>query len=136
MRKFFSFWRRCAKIAAKDSASFANDWQWVFGVPACTGVAASVASYRGGTELSTGNPIVDGFLAALAAFIITWLLAFIVRTLNAASRLYDEEKKRADDAEQSLVPKISVSLDPLCAGIRVVRTRTPTGERGPDSKWI
>ena len=33
MRRFFSFWWQCIKLAFRGNAAFANDWQWVFANP-------------------------------------------------------------------------------------------------------
>jgi hypothetical protein len=88
MRQFFSFWWMCAKKAFWGNTAFANDWQWVFGVPAVTGLVGFLASNKGASELSTGYPIFDGILSALAAFIVTWCVAFVVRLLNAPVLLY------------------------------------------------
>jgi hypothetical protein len=33
MRRYFEFWWKCICIAAKDKSAFANDWQWLFGIP-------------------------------------------------------------------------------------------------------
>jgi hypothetical protein len=99
MRRFISFWWRCLRTAFRGNAAFANDWQWMFGIPVCSGIANSIASQRGMTELSTGYPIADGFLGALAAFVVTWSVAFLVRLVNAPVGLYHEQKDRVDKLE-------------------------------------
>jgi len=88
IRRFFAFWWQCARTAFWGNAAFANDWQWVFGVPICSGIVTFLASQRGATELSTGYPIGDGFLAALGAFVVTWTVAFFVRLFNAPVALF------------------------------------------------
>jgi hypothetical protein len=88
MRNFFRFWWRCTRIGARGSSAFANDWQWLFGIPVVSGVAQYVATQRGVTELSTGLPILDAVIAAFVAFVITWFVAFVARTLNAAVTLF------------------------------------------------
>jgi hypothetical protein len=47
---FFSFWWMCAKKAFWGNTAFANDWQWVFGVPAVTGLVGFLASNKGASE--------------------------------------------------------------------------------------
>jgi hypothetical protein len=94
MRQFFSFWWRCTKIAAKGNSSFANDWQWVYGNPIVSGLGAvvigtiggaapSLAHLWGGSEMTTGHPATDAFIGALCAYLVTWLVIFFVRLLNA-----------------------------------------------------
>jgi hypothetical protein len=100
MRRFFSFWWQCARIAFWGNTAFANDWQWLFGVPAASGLAAFVASRRGATDLTTTYPILDGILAALAAFIITWVVAFLVRLLNAPVQLDKQNAARLRELEK------------------------------------
>jgi hypothetical protein len=73
MRQFFKFWWLCVRIAFRGNTAFANDWQWLFGVPVCSGLAAFVARQQGISELTTGNAIADAVLAALGAFVVTWL---------------------------------------------------------------
>lgn len=99
MRKFLSFWSKCIGIAACGSAAFANDWQWIFGIPVVLGLLSFHAAKQGATPLSTGYPIWDGVLTALGAFVVTWLIVFIVRTFKAAPELYYREKARADALE-------------------------------------
>jgi hypothetical protein len=96
MRQFFQFWWRCIRIAFRGNTAFANDWQWLLGVPICSAIAVYFARKLGIAELSTGNAIADGFLAAFGAFVVTWLFAFAVRIANAPVILYYEEKKKAD----------------------------------------
>jgi hypothetical protein len=94
MRDFFCFWWRCVRIGAHGSSAFANDWQWLLGIPALSVAALYLASYWGVTNLSTGLPILDGVV--ITAFVITWVVAFSGRTLNAAVTLFQAEKDRAD----------------------------------------
>jgi hypothetical protein len=101
MRRFLSFWWMCAKRAFWGNTAFANDWQWVFGVPVCSAVAAGLNNKLHLSELTTGSAIADVFLAALAAFIVTWLVAFLVRLLNAPVLLYDEQRRIAESAVAS-----------------------------------
>jgi hypothetical protein len=96
MRQFFQFWRLCIRIAFRGNTAFANDWQWLLGIPICSAIAAFIAGRQGITELSSGNATVDVFLAAFGAFVVTWLFAFAVRIANAPVILYYEEKRKAD----------------------------------------
>jgi len=96
MRRFISFWRMCAKQAFWGNTAFANDWQWMFGIPAASAAGALLARVMGVKELTSGNAIFDVFLAGLGAFIITWLVAFVVRLTFAPVTLYCAEKARAD----------------------------------------
>jgi hypothetical protein len=96
MRRFISFWWMCAKQAFWGNTAFANDWQWMFGIPAATAAGALLARVMGVRELTSGNAIFDVFLAGLVAFIITWLVAFVVRLASAPVTLYYEERDRAD----------------------------------------
>lgn len=52
--------------------------------------------------MSTGNPIADGFLVALGAFVVTWSIAFMVRLAEAPVNLYHEEKKKNDLAKSGM----------------------------------
>lgn len=96
--------------------------------------------------LTTGA--LGALAAAFIAFAITWLAAFFVRFFNAPVLICEEAENRHSQArvrvaelEERLIPKITVSLDETCAGIRVVKTQLvlPPGappQRGPDSKWV
>jgi hypothetical protein len=72
-----------------------------------TGLAGWFAAQRGATELSTGYPIADGFLAAFGAFVVTWCVAFIVRLLNAPVVIFNKQK---DDLAGLLKAGQAVSL--------------------------
>lgn len=82
MRDLFKFWLKSIQEAARGSVAFANDWQWLFGIPVISGLAGYAATRSGKTDLTTGYPILDGLLSALGAFTITWLIAFLGRVLN------------------------------------------------------
>jgi hypothetical protein len=99
MRRFFQFWWQCCRIAFKGNSSFANDWQWMFGTPAVTAVGTYFAARNGVTELTTGQPILDAFLVAFAAFVITWSVAFFIRLLRAPVGLLDDQIERARAVE-------------------------------------
>jgi hypothetical protein len=80
--RFFTFWARCVREAFWGNSAFANDWQWVVGNPLSAVLGGLLATYLGATALSTGSNILDAFFAALAAFIITWLVAFLIRLFS------------------------------------------------------
>jgi hypothetical protein len=98
VRNFLRFWWLCIARAFWRNAAFANDWQWMFGIPVVSAVLAVIAARKGipVTELTTGNLIVDAFVIAIAAFIITWVVAFCARLIHIPGVLYYEEKNRAD----------------------------------------
>jgi hypothetical protein len=102
MLRFLRFWWRCCRIAIRGNSSFANDWQWMLGTPVAAGIAAFVAGKIGVTTLTTGNPILDAFLVALAAFVLTWLIAFWVRLLGAPIDILEQEQEKARAAELML----------------------------------
>jgi hypothetical protein len=68
-------------------------------------------------------------LLALCALTCAWFAAF---------RLWRPERQKVRDYEKRLMPKISVFLDPVCNGVRVVETSKSDDplSRGSDSKWI
>jgi hypothetical protein len=106
MRDFFRFWCGCARIAARGSAPFANDWQWVFGNPTVTailpGVIAGVAALpnTGWFDTSAEHPILGPLLIAFGAFIFTWLVAFFVRLIRAPVELNRQKSQRVIDLEK------------------------------------
>jgi hypothetical protein len=129
MRRFFSFWWLCLRTAFWGNAAFANDWQWVFGNPvvstfagvvvaAVGAVAPTIAKRLGATEMTTGMPAVDSFLGALAAFILTWLVAYLVRLLNAPVVLFHDQKARADKFDGTATAKKSIPIDKRIAILR------------------
>jgi hypothetical protein len=83
MRQFFSFWWPCVKYAARGSAAFANDWQWLFGIPIVAGIIRYISVSHGKQGLSTESPIADGVIFAAGAFLVTWLIGFVIRLLHA-----------------------------------------------------
>ncbi|MCP3372515.1 hypothetical protein [Bradyrhizobium cajani] len=110
MRRFFGFWWRCVRTAAGGNSTFANDWQWVFGNPAISAFGTAIiglfgafsptlAKRLGFSEMTTGWPIIDTFIGALGAFVVTWMVAFLVRLLNEPVVLFEAQKARADKLE-------------------------------------
>ena len=100
MRRFLHFWWQCAVIAARGNIAFANNWQWLFGVPLVSAIAAFAATRGGITAMTTGSPILDGLVTGLGAFIATWGIGFIVRFAHAPVQLYHVEKERADRLQE------------------------------------
>ena len=96
MKSTRSFWWKCIRLAHSDSVAFANDWQWLFGVPIGTALIAWWANRQGHSEISTGKPIVDGILVGAGTFVITYLVVFIPRLLRAPAQFYGEQKELAD----------------------------------------
>lgn len=115
MRHFFSFWWKCARIAARGSAPFANDWQWVFGNPTIAAIPptiiAGIAANFGWLNVDADHPVLGPFAIAAGAFWVTWWVALAGRILKVAPDLYYAEQKRAADLVHRLSPKISIKYD-------------------------
>jgi hypothetical protein len=107
MLRFLTFWGKCARLAFWNNCSFANDWQWWIGVPVASAALASFLSYTGSTEL-TGSPIADGVVAAFLAFIVTWLVAYMIRLAGAPLRLLQQGKGRIPRSRKSAIKEASV----------------------------
>jgi hypothetical protein len=112
MENFVRFWWECALRASHQGASFANNWQWVFGIPLVAGMASYAAGKWTMGMTVFGNPIADGIAAAFAAFVITWTARFLFQFVRAPVFRFNEQKMRADALEQRLIPKISGKYDP------------------------
>lgn len=122
------FWLACMRIGVRGTAPFANDWQWAIGNPTIAAitpaVAAGLATWLGKEYVMAEHPILGPFVIALGAYIVTWVVAFAFRTLNAAPQLYNQQKNRADNAEieirnlkERIRPKLRYSFrmsDPGC----------------------
>jgi hypothetical protein len=116
MRRFLCFWLDCARIAIRGSVVFANNWQWLFGIPIVAGILGFISAKRNIAQLSTGYPILDGLLVALGAFIVTWTVSFLARLINAPVELYSREIIRADAAQARLgeataAPDVTIETD-------------------------
>lgn len=111
MRRFFSFWWLCVRSAFWGNTAFANDWQWVFGIPIVSGLLVWGNAKFGAAVMTTGSPIADGFLTALGAFVVTWIIAFAVRFMNAPVILYFGERNRTDELARQLRPQITALYD-------------------------
>ena len=53
----------------------------------------------GTADIITGSTIANAFLAAFFAFVVTWLVAFLVRRFSLPAEYYSTEKERADRLE-------------------------------------
>jgi hypothetical protein len=110
MRTTLSIYRDCIKSAARGNSPFANDWAWASGTPASQWVARSTTPFAGSTVAlirwaGSGDlmsAILDGILAAGAAFFVTWMVAFVPKLLKAPADRYFAEKERADSLESAL----------------------------------
>jgi hypothetical protein len=100
MRRFISFWWQCACKAFWGNTAFANDWQWVFGVPFISGLSIWAVAKFGAAAASTGSPIADGLLGAFGAFVVTWTTAFFARLFNAPVQLDRQKTERLDELEK------------------------------------
>jgi hypothetical protein len=113
MRRFFLFYWQCTKIAARENSAFANDWQWLIGYPATAAVLWLLgyfyAELSGRIEVTLSTGALGALAAAFVAYIITWLVSFIGRFLNAPVRLYYEQKDRADKLEG--LPALAIIFD-------------------------
>jgi hypothetical protein len=100
MHAFVAFYWQCAKIAASGNAAKANDWQWVIANPLWQGIGGTVGAtlggliasfWRGAPGISMDTPI-GVFLGGLFGFVVTWLLFFAIKFLNAPVVLFNTEK--------------------------------------------
>jgi hypothetical protein len=109
MQRFFSFWWLCARKAAKGNSAFANDWQWLLGYPA---VAAGLwvlglfyAEFSGAMQVTLATGAVGALAAAFIAFVITWVVAFVVRLFYEPVSLFHQQKERADKLDGTPIVK-------------------------------
>jgi hypothetical protein len=100
MRRFFCYWYGCLKTAVSDNTAFANDWQWLFGVPILAALLWIANRWFGEGTLSIGTDTVGTFIAAFVAFVITWLCALSARLLNAPVKLDREKTARISQLEK------------------------------------
>jgi hypothetical protein len=98
VRRFFKFWCECARFAARGCIPFANDWQWTFGNPAVSALGPTVVLGFAamGLDTTADHPILGPFLIALGAFVISWLVIFLVRLVRAPVELDRQKLDRAD----------------------------------------
>lgn len=108
MRNFFDFWWKCARIAAQGCAEFANDWQWLFGIPTLAGLFVYV---RGKPDVSfSGNIILDGVIAAAIVFAITFISRFCVRLVNAPVKLDEKAREEIASLKDRLTAKLMLDF--------------------------
>ncbi|MCP1852764.1 MULTISPECIES: hypothetical protein [unclassified Bradyrhizobium] len=117
MRDTLIFWRRCAAYAAKGTVAFANDWAWLFGVPATVIIIQVVATGSGNSV--TGSIVADALLSGAIAFAITWMVIFFVRLIGAPAALY---KQAGGDVLESIPATrplpIAITVDSLASYLR------------------
>src|SRR5262249_4704081 len=100
MSRFLPFWRMCTGQAVRGNSAFAKDWQWAFGDPMSAVLGPTLLAFVFGTAaITTGFTSAHVFLAAIFAFIVTWLAAFLVRLFSLPAEYYYTEKDRADRLE-------------------------------------
>jgi hypothetical protein len=103
MRRFIAFWWLCVRKAFWGNTAFANDWQWLVGYPATAALLWALgyfyAEFSGRVEVTLANGALGALAAAFIAFVITWIIAFVARLLDAPVELYHCEKDRADQLE-------------------------------------
>src|SRR5437899_1034488 len=139
MHRSILFWWRCLVKARRGSAAFANDWQWLIGIPALAFLLWFFRTYVSGDtqQLLSGATAFGAFVVALIAFVLTMAASFVVRIFVWPPNFYYEEKDRADRAEKELkdrlTPRIAVFLDPDSNGIteNPTESRTHPPQRGP-----
>jgi len=101
MSRFLAFWRMCAGHAVVGNSAFDKDWQWAFGNPMSAMLGPAVLAFLSGTaDIITGSTIANAFLAAFFAFVVTWLVAFLVRLFSLPAEYYYTEKERADPTRE------------------------------------
>lgn len=101
VRQYVVYWSRCAKQAARRNAAFANDWQWMFGIPIFLGLLSYFSTEKI-EVIVRDHPILSSVLVALGAFVITWLIAFFVRLIRVPVEGDYENRKKIGDLESKL----------------------------------
>src|ERR1700730_7969492 len=91
--KTAKFWWACIKRAARGGSAFANNWQWLVGFPALAAIISLGWLGEGAVSISTDTAL-GALESAVAAFLITWSVAFVARVFSSASNFYYEEKAR------------------------------------------
>ena len=126
-----SFWWGCAVKAATGCVSFANDWQWLLGLPAAAAALGWALGWGRSVLLFQNHPILAPMAFAAAGFLLTWPIKFVYRVGIVAPEMWREEKARADKLEEHAARK------PL----EIVFKRGPSFHRviiGPDDgqDWL
>ena len=102
------FYWSCIKEAAPGHSPFANDWQWVYGVPvwqyltSATSFGLFLVAFKARLGGGWFSAIAEGVLAAAAAFVLTWTVAFLMKLLTLPANRYFLEKDRADELAAQL----------------------------------
>lgn len=92
MRDFLAYWWRCTQSALRGNVSFANNWQWLVGVPIITVIINYLTAHNGNIKPSVGSTVLDGLVVAIGAFAITWVVAFFVRLMQTPVTLSREQQ--------------------------------------------
>src|SRR5262245_46339393 len=101
MSRFLAFWRMCAGQAVVGDSAFDKDWQWAFGNPMSAILGPAVLAFVFGTgDIITGSTIANAFLAAFFAFVVIWLVAFLVRLFSLPAEYYYTEKESATTGQR------------------------------------
>lgn len=123
--------------ARRGSTSFANDWQWVIGIPASAWVVTAFHA-KGTAEFFASGTQFAAFTNALAAFVITVLASILIRLFIEPADLFYSEERRAilseEELKKSRAPKIKLYLDPVQQGVMELPTEI-NGVRAT-SKWV
>jgi hypothetical protein len=86
----------------------------------------------------SSGTIVSTFLTALIVFVLTLLARFLIRLLIEPSKLYYQQKERAEVAEGELqrrfTPQIALDYHGVTETPTEILTTPP--QRGPSSKWV
>jgi hypothetical protein len=132
----FAFWWQCMRIGARGTSPFANDWQWAIGNPTIAAISpailAGLVTWLGKDYVAAEHPVLGPVAIAFGAYVVTWVVGVVGRTLNAAPRIYYQEKHRADDLARQFEPKISVHDGSVMEYPYIDRA---TGVEGV-SKWV
>lgn len=88
IRLFINYWIRLFPEAGRGSVNFANNWQWLLGIPI---FGLSLAYFTGKAALFPNHQVANTLVAATAAFMLTVAIAFIARLLYAPAKL-DQQK--------------------------------------------
>jgi hypothetical protein len=112
MRKILLFWWECGKRAASGASQFANDWQWLVGLPLLGAAAYVVNRYYGEGALTFSQDTTLGaFEAAAIAFCFTWIAKFVFALFAAPAEMYQEKV----DENAKIIVEIRYILDSECA---------------------
>ena len=95
-RPVLCFWWQCIKIAHEDGISFANDWQWLIGIPLFAVVWQHFTPLASDVLVVVkDHPILDAVAQAGIAFAITYAAIFVPRLFRAPYKLLEHERERA-----------------------------------------